>query len=165
ARAMTRTSTACLLARRVLLAAPEEISRVGDLVGADHVAHRIFTIGDGRAELGQEVAGRAAHLDGDQGVEGSVAEEDAKPFPLPFAPRRHGGEGEDGAREAGALESRGKGHPTALAEAAEDGIRAFPRDLLDGLERNLAGHEDFATVEGDALRSLLQPAPGLPALL
>src|SRR5207248_11308196 len=102
---------------------------------------------------------------GDQGIERSVAEEDAQPLPVSFTTRWDRRQGEHGANQAWALENGGERHSAALAEAAENRIRVFTRDVLDGFEGNVARLEDFARVEGDALRSFLEPVPGPPSLL
>src|SRR5205085_9889696 len=99
-----------------LLAVREEISRVLELLGTDHVAHRIFTIGDLCTELREQVAGGVRHLHGDQRIERSVAEEDAKPLPFSFPSWRYRREGEHGAHQTGPLEDGSEGHPGALAE-------------------------------------------------
>src|SRR5206468_977752 len=88
------------LARSVLLALREEISSVRELLSADHVPHRILAISHLRAELREQVPGGAAYLDGDQRIERSVAEEDAKPLAVSLASRRNCGERENGVHEA-----------------------------------------------------------------
>src|SRR5205085_4891343 len=91
-----------------------------------------------RAEFREQVPGGAAYLDGDQRIERSVAEEDAKPLAVSLASRWDGGEREDRVHEARLRQRRRERHASALAEPAEERVGALARDLLDRLGRDEA---------------------------